>query len=163
MLFNSTLFLFYLPFVVWVSYQLTAKSREVFLLAASYFFYCVWSVPWSLLLLFAILHNWAIALIVDRYHSRRPIVVSAMTLSAILNLAPLALSSMPTSCRIPRTRCLGCVHGGAGSRASDGISFYTFQLMSYTIDVYRQEQKACRSLLDVALFALFFLNWLRDD
>ena len=37
-----------------------------------------------------------------------------------------------------------------------GISFYTFQAMSYTIDVYRREIRATRSLLDFALFVAFF-------
>ena len=37
-----------------------------------------------------------------------------------------------------------------------GISFYTFQAMSYTIDVYRGELRARRSLLDVAVFISFF-------
>ena len=37
-----------------------------------------------------------------------------------------------------------------------GISFYTFQTMSYTIDVYRRETRACRSLLDFSAFVAFF-------
>ena len=37
-----------------------------------------------------------------------------------------------------------------------GISFYTFQTMSYTIDVYRREIPACRSLLDFSAFVAFF-------
>lgn len=37
-----------------------------------------------------------------------------------------------------------------------GISFYTFQTLSYTIDVYRGKMPACRSLLDFSLFVAFF-------
>ena len=37
-----------------------------------------------------------------------------------------------------------------------GISFYTFQSLSYTIDVYRGRLRACRSLRDFALFVAFF-------
>ncbi len=157
MLFNSTLFLIFLPIVVWVSYQLTAKAREVFLLAASYFFYCVWSIPWSFLLLFAVVHNWAVALIVDRNRSRPLVVHVAMAVSAILNLVPLALFKYANFLS-------GSAQDLFGWRPWPmldlvlpmGISFYTFQLMSYTIDVYRNQLTARRSLLDVALFALYF-------
>ena len=37
-----------------------------------------------------------------------------------------------------------------------GISFYTFQTLSYTLDVYRRSRRACDSLLDFALYVAFF-------
>ena len=61
MLFNSTLFLVYLVVVVNLYYNLTPRHRQIMLLSASYFFYWVWSVPFSLLLVLSTVVDYAAA------------------------------------------------------------------------------------------------------
>ncbi|MFK7960981.1 MAG: MBOAT family protein [Phycisphaerales bacterium] len=155
MLFNSVLYLVYLPIVVLAYYALPLSWRRLLLLAASYVFYWVWSIPLSGLLLLSTVVDWAAASVIDRSESslvRR----AALATSLSLNLGMLGLFKYADF--------VGeSVESLTGSRPWDlnlilplGISFYTFQTMSYTIDVYRGHMRARHSPIDVALYVSFF-------
>ena len=156
MLFNSVHFLIFLPVVTVLYFALPLKARRVFLLAASFYFYCVWSVKWSFLMVYTIAQDYlAIRIIAG---SDRPAVrKAALVLSLGGNLFILALFKYYGFLN----NSLAALLGSRPLPALDlilpmGISFYTFQTMSYVIDVYRRQVEPPRSLTDFALFIAFF-------
>lgn len=156
MLFNSTLYLVFLPLVAVLFHASSPRARRWLLLAASYAFYWVWSIPFSLLLLFSTIVDHAAALVIDGTR-RRGIRRAALGVSLLANLGVLATfkyadffaESIESLTGQRPWPILGLV-------LPLGISFYTFQTMSYTIDVYRGHMRARRSLMDVALYVSFF-------
>jgi alginate O-acetyltransferase complex protein AlgI len=155
-LFNSTHYLIFLPIVAWVYFTLPLRPRRLFLLAASYYFYWVFSIPLSLLLVFSTVLDYSAARLIggsNRLGVRR----AALWTSIAGNLLVLGIfkyynffnGSLEALIGRPLFPALQLV-------LPMGISFYTFQTMSYTIDVYRGKLQPCRSLLDVALYVSFF-------
>lgn len=156
MLFNSVHFLIFLPVVAAVYFLLPLRWRRLFLLAASFYFYCVWSVKWSLLLVYSTLLDYSCSRGIAA--ARRPWARRALLWTSILgNLGCLGLFKYYGFFN----RSLEALAGGSPFPALDlvlpmGISFYTFQTMSYTIDVYRGQIRPARNPLDFALYVSFF-------
>ena len=156
MLFNSIHFLIFLPVVAAVYFLLPLRWRRVFLLAASFYFYCVWSVKWSLLMVYTVFQDYIALRVIHR--SDRPAVRrAALIVSLGGNLLILGLFKYYGFFN----RSLGALLGGPPLPVLDiilpmGISFYTFQTMSYVVDVYRREIGPPRSFLDFSLFITFF-------
>lgn len=156
MLFNSVHFLLFLPVVAAVYFALPLRARRYFLLASSFYFYWVWSVKWSLLLVYTVFQDYLAVRVI--YRSPRPGVRrAALVLSLGGNLLILALFKYYGFFN----RSLAALLGGPPLPVLDivlpmGISFYTFQTMSYVVDVYRREIGPPRSFLDFALFITFF-------
>jgi alginate O-acetyltransferase complex protein AlgI len=156
MLFNSTLYLTFLVGVVWLYYQLSPTCRRVFLLVSSYIFYAMWSVAFSFLMMGSIVVAHYTAVRVQNTEDERKR-RSALVLSLIYNLgilcvfkyADLVSGSIWSLVGIRPWPALGWV-------LPLGLSFYTFQAMSYTVDVYRRDFVASKSIWDVALFIGFF-------
>ena len=130
--FISLTFVFLFPLVVFLYWKLPWKRREVFLLAVSYFFYIRES-SWAggLLLLTTVVTYLAGKGIEKGEHKK-----AWMMLTVVV--------------------CLGLLIGLKYSVPPVGISFYTFQTMSYVIDVYRGDISAEKDLLSYALFVSFF-------
>ncbi len=156
MLFNSVHFLLFLPVVAVAYFTLPLRARRIFLLAASFYFYWVWSVKWSLLIVYTVFQDyWAIQVI---HRSGRPGVRrAALVLSLGGNLLILGLFKYYGFFN----NTLAALLGSRPLPVLDlilpmGISFYTFQTMSYVVDVYRREIGPPRSFLDFALFIAFF-------
>jgi alginate O-acetyltransferase complex protein AlgI len=161
MTFDSRDFLIFFPivYVAWFFVRnLDKPLRNGFLLIASYFFYGYWSPPFLILLLISTFVDFHLAKAISGVENPKPR-KQLITLSVILNLSFLgffkyynffidsALMILPKdSFAAPALEVILPV----------GISFYTFQSMSYTIDVYRKDIKAADSLLDFALFVAFF-------
>ena len=161
MLFNSLNFLaFFLPLVWALSRVLKGQARSLMLLAASYFFYMYWSVPLASLLL--------ISSVVDFFAARH--IAAATTVgrkrlfllvSVCTNLGLLVFFKY-TNFLIGAGADIASLFGGhvepvhLGIVLPLGISFYTFQTMSYTIDVYRGRLEPTPSFLRFALYVSFF-------
>ena len=156
MLFNSIHFLIFLPLVAVVYFRLGPYQRKVFLLAASYYFYWVFSIPLSLLLVWSTVSNYAAALVIQS--SDRPGVRKAALVGGLVgNLGILAVFKYLNFFNHSLESILGVTPWPELSLLLPmGISFYTFQTMAYTVDVYRGHLKAEKSLLDVALYVSFF-------
>ena len=126
------------------------------LLIASYAFYCVWSIPFSLLLVLCTFTNYGAARIIsesNRSLKRRIcLAASVMTSLGILGLFKYANFFSFSIMELTGVRPWPALN----LILPLGISFYTFQAMSYTIDVYRGSMAARRNFLDVALFISFF-------
>ena len=158
MIFHSLDFVVFFLLVVALYWNLPHRGQNILLLGASYFFYG-YVHPWFLILI-------ATSTVIDycaargmnaRPHFRRQF----LWLSMASNIGMLAFFKYFGFF----VDNVAAVLGSVGMRVDApllhvllpvGISFYTFQAMSYTIDVYRGELAARRSLLDLAVFISFF-------
>jgi len=134
------------------------RARTLFVAAASYGFYAWWSVPHLLLLLGSTLVDYSVALRLagaeDPVRRRR-----WLALSLVFNLGPLALfkySGLVLETLAPLLGTLGIEAEAPGWALPLGISFYTFQTLGYTLDVYRGRLEPCRSLVSFATYVAFF-------
>lgn len=155
MLFNSLEFLVFLPAVVLLYYLTPHKVRWVVLLVASYTFYMFWRPEFALLIAGSTLVDWAVALAMGRYATRKQR-APFLVFSLIGNLGMLSLFKYGDFFISNLNRATG-----AGLHELDwvlpvGISFYTFQALSYTLDVYRGDVKPERHLGRFALFVIYF-------
>ncbi len=157
--FNSLSYLVFLLLNVPLYYLLPKKLKNVQLLLASYFFYMCWNPKYALLMLFSTAVTYFCGLLVERSAlGKRKL---WLFLSFFLNLSVLfffkyfnfasglfqkAFTALGLSLDAPLLNVLLPV----------GISFYTFQALGYTMDVYRGDVKAERSFLNYALFVSFF-------
>lgn len=164
MLFNSLHFLLFFPIVLILNHLLKGKIQRIFLLGASFYFYMSWRKEFILLLLYSIVIDYFVSLKIQTTIDTKKRKLWLL-LSLATNLGLLAYFKYTNF-------LLGVVNDltpTAGFKFAYydivlpvGISFYTFQSLSYTIDVYRRQIEAKRSFLDFALYVSFFLNWSLD-
>ena len=160
MLFSSTVFLYlFLPAVVLVYYTVLRKSRllqNVFLLAASLVFYA-WGEPGFVLVMMAsILVNWLCALLVDRSREKKGTAKGILVFAVCFNLGLLFVFKYLNFAGTLLQDLTGIDLRIPPIALPIGISFFTFQALSYVIDVYRQEGLVQTNLLDVGLYISFF-------
>jgi len=160
MLFTSLEFVFFLPLVVCAYYLLPQRARWGLLLAASYYFYASWRVDFLVLIVASTLVDYAAGLAMGG-DTERPGRKKWLWASLGVNLGLLFTFKYFAFF----TDSLAWGLGGLGiqfdSPAFDlilpvGISFYTFQTLSYTIDVYRGQKEPERHLGIFALYVSFF-------
>jgi len=160
MLFNSYLFWAFFACVLIFYKVLSHKPQNYMLLVASYVFYAYWDWRFLFLMLFSTVIDYfaAIGIGGSPSQSRRKTI---LVLSICVQLSLLGLFKYYDFF----ARELDALLGLLGFHVSlpflglvlpVGISFYTFQTMSYTIDVYRGQFKPTRNFLDFALFVSFF-------
>lgn len=158
MSFNSWQFLIFLPLVILIYWLLPHKFRWAWLLLASYFFYAVFS-PWlSFLILGTTIVSYLGAILIEkkpRFKKLWLTLVIVICLGALfffkyfeflLNSAVDLINLFPVHVDSPSLRILLPV----------GISFYTFQTLSYAVDVYRGDYPAEKHFGYYALFVSFF-------
>ena len=162
MLFNSFVFYLFLALVLPVFYWLpTRKYRNLFLLVSSYIFYGYWDWRFCLLIALSTLVDFTVAKLIDRSVEERNRKI-LLFVSLATNLGILAVFKYFGFFVDNLNVLLGSFNLGpldylhANILLPVGISFYTFQTLSYTIDVYRKEIRAVDSLLDFGLFVAFF-------
>ena len=153
MLFSSIEFLFYyLPVTVGVYFLLPGKLRNFWLLLASLFFYG-WGEPKNLfVMVFTIVSFYGIGLAMGRGKHRR----FWLTLSVVIGLGLLAVFKYSGFAVENVNTLLGLAIPYPKLALPIGISFYTFQLLSYTIDVYRGEVEPQRNLIDFGCYVVLF-------
>ena len=187
MLFNSFAFLLFFPIVCVVYFALPKlRLRNLFLLAASYFFYMNWEPTYALLLLTSTVITYAAALVVgnasqrcnqdnqivnrksgirnsefgirnSEFKKRKSIIVLALVLNLLILFFFKYFNFAAEN--------VVTVMSWLGNRMHVpelkvllpvGISFYIFQALGYLIDVYRGDTKAERDFFTYALFVSFF-------
>jgi alginate O-acetyltransferase complex protein AlgI len=162
-LFNTAEFLVFFIAVLLLYRALPHRGQNWMLLAASYVFYGWWDWRFLALIAASTVLDWTLALAIERARerkgeaaARRGIILSIVANLTILGFFKYFNFFIDSAEQVLRT------FGYEGSTWTlriilpVGISFYTFHSMSYTIDVYRGELRASRSLLDFALFVAFF-------
>lgn len=168
MLFNSLQFLIFFPVVVLLYFIMPDKIKNYWLLAASYYFYMCWNVKYILLIFLITVVTFGSGLLIEKTKQmnineggkikRKKIIVAlSFTLSLFLliyfkyfnffiNIIVKLFGYIHIQLYIPNFDILLPV----------GISFYTFQALSYTMDVYRDEIYAEKNFFQYALFVSFF-------
>lgn len=160
MLFSSSIFLFgFLPitlFIYFVFLRKTKKIKNYFLLLVSLVFYA-WGEPkFVVMLLLSIVVNWFFGLLIDKNIHNKKKCKLIITLMLISNLTILLIF-----------KYLGFLLTNINSifnlnlyvpqiALPIGISFFTFQAISYVIDVYRGHGKVQKNILNVGLYLAFF-------
>lgn len=158
MVFSSLLFFFkYFPIVLAIYYFVPAKWRNIWLFVVNLVFYG-WGEPvYILLMLFSITLNYIVGIYVDKYREEnRPKAKRILIFDIVINLAMLGffkyydlfastLSLLPFL-SIPTL----------GLALPIGISFYTFQTMSYPIDIYRNDAKVQKNYISFGTFVALF-------
>ena len=160
MVFNSVQFLVFLP-IVFLLYWLVFKPvkwQNVLIVVASYVFYGWWDWRFLALIAFTSVCSYASGVMIEKHRDKGKIISAA---NIVINLLILgffkyfnfftesfaqAMSSLGWHCDAPTLNIVLPV----------GISFYTFQALSYSIDVYRKKLPASHSLIDVMAFISFF-------
>jgi alginate O-acetyltransferase complex protein AlgI len=167
MLFNSLTFLYFFA-VVYVLYMLLRKRlrlQNILLLVASYVFYGYWDWRFLILIVISTLVDFSLGWVIGQLGtgSRQAVLLrkALLGLSVAVNLSILGffkyfnffmdglVEILAFAGLTPHPFTLQII-------LPVGISFYTFQTMSYTIDVYRQKLEPTRSLLNFAVFVAFF-------
>ncbi|MGE5795243.1 MAG: MBOAT family O-acyltransferase, partial [Ignavibacteria bacterium] len=160
MWFNSWEFLFFLPVVLIFYYVFSHRVQNIWLLIASYFFYGWWDWRFLILIFISTSVDYFSALFIynNTEEKKRKIGFYA---SIVVNLGLLGVfkyfnffidnfvalgSAVGINLNTPVMRLIPPV----------GISFYTFQTLSYTIDVYRNIQKPALNFFDFALYVSYF-------
>ena len=155
MLFSSNIFLFlFLPAVLLGYYVLPRRLRNLFLLAASLIFYAWGTGKFVFVMIGSILFNYGTALMIDRC-SRRAVRKLLLILAAAGNLGILFVYKYLDFC-IANLNLLGFQLPLQNIVLPLGISFFTFQAMSYVIDVYRGSAKAQTWPQNIGLYISFF-------
>ena len=162
MLFNSLEFLLFFPVVTLLYFLMpTLRIRNVLLLIASYFFYMQYKPEYGLLMLFSTLINYIAALQMDKAKDQVGKKKLWMAISIMGTLGVLFFFKYFNFFNSSLGGALALFDISYQPTALDiilpvGISFYTFQTMSYSIDVYRGDMPAERDFIDLALYVSFF-------
>lgn len=163
MLFNSIEFLLFLPtvfFLYWFVFKNQLRAQNVLLLLASYIFYGWWDWRFLSLIIASTFLDYFIAIQLGKtsISKKRKLLLG---ISLVGNLGMLGFFKYYNFFVASWIEAWSSV--GITMEASTlniilpvGISFYTFQTLSYTIDVYRKEMEPTKSFIDFAAFVTFF-------
>lgn len=166
MLFNSIDFMLFFPIVIATYFFIPKRVRYIWLLLASYYFYMGWNVKYAVLIALSTVITYVSGLLLEIAGKRqdsntRFLRKSILLFSLISNLGILGFFKY-FQFALQNINHLASLIGITLKEMNFdlllpvGISFYTFQALSYAIDVYRGDIKAEKNLLRYALFVSFF-------
>ncbi|WP_029233419.1 MBOAT family O-acyltransferase [Butyrivibrio sp. VCB2006] len=165
MLFNSAQFLVFFPIVVLLYFVCPDKLKNYLLLVASYYFYMCWNAEYALLILTTTIITFGSGMVIEKAkeadNEKRSKAKLAVAVSFILNIGILFYFKYTNFALGLMGGLLNRVGVGVNIPVFDivlpvGISFYTFQALSYTMDVYRGDIYAEKNFFKYALFVSFF-------
>lgn len=157
MVFSSTIFLcVYLPLVLLGYYICPKKGRNLFLLIVSLVFYA-WGEPkYVFLMIFSILVNYIFGRLMDKNRGRQKRMKLLLVLSVVIDLGLLSVFKYTDFIITNVNAIFGSSFDLLKIALPIGISFYTFQAMSYTIDVYRDDVRVQKNLIDFGMYITMF-------
>lgn len=157
MVFSSTIFLcVYLPLVLLGYYICPKKGRNLFLLIVSLVFYA-WGEPkYVFLMIFSILVNYIFGRLMDKNRGRQKRMKLLLVLSVVIDLGLLSVFKYTDFIITNVNAIFGSSFDLLNIALPIGISFYTFQAMSYTIDVYRNDVRVQKNLIDFGMYITMF-------
>lgn len=161
MVFNSIEFLIFFPIVLLFYFVLPGKYRWIMLLAASCYFYLSWNINLLSLILFTTVISFASSILIEKYRQNKLICRLSIIVTLVASLGVLFFFKYFNFLSDSVTGIVNLFGGHAEDFTLDlilpvGISFYTFQTLSYAIDVYRGSVKAERHFGYYALYVTFF-------
>ena len=157
MVFSDSVFLFmFLPLTLAVYYAVPFAFKNTVLFLTGLLFYA-WGEPvYVLIMLLSTAIDYCAGRLMDRFDSSKNIRKATLLVSVVMNLSLLGIFKYGSF-------FIGSVNGIFGSAIPDpglplpiGISFFTFQSMSYTIDLYRRNIKVQKNFIDFAAFVTMF-------
>ena len=157
MLFSSLTFLFiFLPVLLIIYYVARPKCRNLVLLIASLLFYA-WGEPsYVILMIISIVVNYFIALIIDKFRDIKLIKKSLLIFSLILNIGCLFYFKYIGFFISNLNHLLHLHYKVIDIALPIGISFYTFQILSYVVDVYKNEVKCQKNIINLGTYICLF-------
>jgi len=168
MLFNSMDFLIFFPIVTLVYYIIPKRVKYLWLLASSYYFYMCWNAKYALLILTSTIITYISGLVIEKIKHKEisdtqkgKLKKLTVFLSFACNLSILFYFKYTNFALSTLSLLLGKIGIQLNIPTLDillpvGISFYTFQALSYTMDVYRGDIYAEKNFFRYALFVSFF-------
>lgn len=157
MVFSDSVFLFmFLPLTLAVYYAVPFAFKNTVLFLTGLLFYA-WGEPvYVLIMLLSTAIDYCAGRLMDRFDSNKNIRKATLLVSVVMNLSLLGIFKYGSF-------FIGSVNGIFGSAIPDpglplpiGVSFFTFQSMSYTIDLYRRNIKVQKNFIDFAAFVTMF-------
>ena len=157
MLFSSPIFLFaFLPVTLAGYYLLDRKFKNIFLLIMSLIFYA-WGEPkFIFIMLISIMANWLFGLAVDKFRDNKRAAHGYLTLMVLWNVSIFFVYKYLNFTITNVNALFGTTFPLTKFVLPIGISFFTFQAMSYVFDVYRGNGSVQKNPLNVALYITFF-------
>lgn len=156
MLFSSISFLYYFfPITIIIYFLSKSKYKNIILLLSSLFFYFYGEPKYTLLMLLSAFSGYIHGILIDKYRTSKYsklFLISSLVISlgilTVFKYGDFIISNINYI-------------SGANIRLLKlalpiGISFYTFQTLSYVVDVYRNEAKVCKSFIDFATYICLF-------
>jgi alginate O-acetyltransferase complex protein AlgI len=161
MVFNSIDFLLFFPVVYLLYVLLRKREQNVLLLIASYFFYGYWDYRYLSLLFISTVVDYIASIGIENNPTDTHKKKIYLGLSILSNLSILGFFKYYNFFTLSAKAALDSVGWSINPILLNfalplGISFYTFQTMSYTIDVYRGQLKPAKNFFDFALYVSFF-------
>jgi len=156
-LFSSITFLYaFLPLTLLVYFLAPVRLRNAVLLLASLIFYAFGEPVYVVLLLFSSASDFLWSLLIEKYRARPRLAKGFLIASLAINLGLLGFFKYAAFLLGSVNALLGTALPVPDVRLPLGISFYTFQTMSYTIDVYRGRARARRDFPTFATYVCLF-------
>ena len=164
MLFNSIDFLIFFPIVVVIYFVIPKKARYIWLLITSYYFYMSWNPKYALLMGLSTIITYISSIFIEECNAKGNTKIKKWCVagSLISNLAILCVFKYANFFLENLNEIISYINPQYTNEfridllLPVGISFYTFQALSYTLDVYRGEIHAEKNILKYALFVSFF-------
>lgn len=167
MLFNSLSFLIFFPVVTLLYFIIPKKLRTLWILITSYYFYMGWNPQYALLIAFSTVSTYISGILIAFSRDKAPPEKKSkagrlwVAISFTVNIGILFFFKYFDFAIDNINALLGATGFSLLNPAFDvllpvGISFYTFQALSYTVDVYRRDVKVERNLIRYAAFVSFF-------
>ncbi len=156
MVFSSVIFLFrFLPIFMICYYLVPRRMKNFILFVGSLFFYA-WGEPvYVLLMLFSTVSDYIHGRLIDRFRGKKA-ATGFLVSSIVINLLLLGYFKYADFLIQSINGIMGTSLPLTNLPLPIGISFYTFQTMSYSIDVYRGEAKVQKNILDFGVFVTMF-------
>ncbi|MBR3572637.1 MAG: MBOAT family protein [Bacteroidales bacterium] len=161
MLFNSLEFAIFLPIaflLYWFVFNRKVRWQNLFVVVASYIFYGWWDWRFLFLIAFTSFCSWGSGLLIHKYRET-PTAKLCHVLNIVLNLAILGVFKYYNFFVSSFSKLFSLGHADGlllHIILPVGISFYTFQALSYSIDVYRQKLDPTRDIIQFFAFVSFF-------
>ncbi|WP_066496769.1 MBOAT family O-acyltransferase [Abyssisolibacter fermentans] len=157
MVFSSLVFLFiFLPIVLLIYFLSPKKMKNIVLLIASLIFYA-WGEPiYIFLMLFSSVVDYIHGLLIDKFRNNDRKAKLVVLSSVIINLSLLSFFKYGSFFIDNINHLIGTNFTAPNLPLPIGISFYTFQTMSYTIDVYRKEAPVQKNPISLATYVTLF-------
>lgn len=157
MLFSSLIFLFvFLPLTLLIYFISDDKYKNYILLFFSLVFYS-WGEPkYIFLMLASLLFNYIFALIIDKYNKNKTISKTVLVISIIFNLSLIFVFKYFDFFVSNINNIFGIKIPLKNIALPIGISFYTFQIMSYVVDVYKKDVKVQKNIFLLGTYLTFF-------